>query len=93
MDLGAQLDFTARREHIILISILRYFNGCDGAGADCESDAQHGLPERLTMDIGTSEDCNTAFHVPTDTGVQVACQADDVGHLSVVDFFCSSHRC
>ncbi|KAI1792182.1 hypothetical protein LXA43DRAFT_365166 [Ganoderma leucocontextum] len=38
-----------------------YYDGCDGAGADC-----------------TSEDCSTAFHVPTDTGVQVACQSDNV---------------
>ena len=54
---------------------------------------QHGLPERLTMDIGTSEDCSTAFHNPDDTQVQVACQEDNVGHLSVVDFVCSSDRC
>ena len=38
------------------------------------------------MNIGNNPNCNTAFHVPTDTGVQVACQADNVGHLSVVDF-------
>jgi len=38
-----------------------YFNGCDGAGADC-----------------TFAGCTTAFHVPTDTGVQVACQNNDV---------------
>ncbi|KAF8959212.1 glycopeptide [Flammula alnicola] len=38
-----------------------YFNGCDGAGADC-----------------TNPNCPTAFHVSTDNGVQVACQADNV---------------
>jgi len=38
-----------------------YFNGCDGAGADC-----------------TNPNCVTAFHMSTDTGVQVACQIDNV---------------
>ncbi|KZV76468.1 hypothetical protein PENSPDRAFT_646234 [Peniophora sp. CONT] len=38
-----------------------YYNGCDGAGADC-----------------TGPNCNTAFHVPSDTFVQVACQANNV---------------
>ncbi|GJE97620.1 glycopeptide [Phanerochaete sordida] len=38
-----------------------YFNGCDGAGADC-----------------TSGSCTTAFHKSTDTGVQVACQTNNV---------------
>ncbi|THU80002.1 hypothetical protein K435DRAFT_823784 [Dendrothele bispora CBS 962.96] len=41
-----------------------YFNGCDGAGADC-----------------TNPDCPTAFHVSTDTNVQVACQTNDVSLL------------
>ncbi|KAF8515166.1 hypothetical protein JB92DRAFT_2915604 [Gautieria morchelliformis] len=38
-----------------------YFNGCDGAGADC-----------------TNANCNTAFHQPDDTQVQVACQTPNV---------------
>ncbi|THH10563.1 hypothetical protein EW146_g8332 [Bondarzewia mesenterica] len=38
-----------------------YYNGCDGAGADC-----------------TYSGCPTAFYQPGDTGVQVACQADNV---------------
>ncbi|KAM5544738.1 hypothetical protein V8D89_001636 [Ganoderma adspersum] len=38
-----------------------YFNGCDGAGADCNNAS-----------------CNTAFHQPNDTFVQVACQVDNV---------------
>ncbi|KAF5309380.1 hypothetical protein D9619_012483 [Psilocybe cf. subviscida] len=37
-----------------------YFNGCDGAGADCKS-----------------ADCTTAFHVSTDTHVQVPCQTNN----------------
>lgn len=28
--------------------------------------------------LGTSASCTDAFHVSTDTGVQVACQSDDV---------------
>jgi len=39
----------------------RYFNGCDGAGADC-----------------TNPNCPTAFHVSTDTNVQVPCQINNV---------------
>ncbi|KAF9002779.1 glycopeptide [Cyathus striatus] len=38
-----------------------YYNGCAGAGAECNS-----------------ANCNTAFHVPTDNQVQVACQQDNV---------------
>ena len=38
-----------------------YYNGCDGAGADC-----------------TGPNCNTAFHKPSDTFVQVACQVNNV---------------
>ncbi|KAJ3968946.1 glycopeptide [Lentinula raphanica] len=33
----------------------------------------------------SSESCTTAFHVPTDTGVQVACQTDNV---NLVITFC-----
>ena len=44
-----------------LITGFGYYNGCDGAGADC-----------------TDANCPTAFHVPTDTQVQVACQVDNV---------------
>ncbi|KAF9465153.1 hypothetical protein BDZ94DRAFT_411962 [Collybia nuda] len=45
-----------------------YFNGCDGAGADCNN-----------------ANCNTAFHSPGDTQVQVACQSNDV---NLVITFC-----
>ena len=45
-----------------------YFNGCDGAGADC-----------------TNQNCNTAFHQPNDTGVQVACQIDNVSDWSCAE--------
>ncbi|KAF9014241.1 hypothetical protein BDQ17DRAFT_1419144 [Cyathus striatus] len=45
-----------------------YYNGCNGAGADC-----------------TSASCSTAFHVPTDNQVQVACQTNDV---NLVVTFC-----
>ncbi|RDB20751.1 hypothetical protein Hypma_012227 [Hypsizygus marmoreus] len=38
-----------------------YYNGCDGAGANCNN-----------------PNCPTAFHVPSDTFVQVACQVNDV---------------
>ncbi|KAM5544760.1 hypothetical protein V8D89_001658 [Ganoderma adspersum] len=38
-----------------------YYDGCDGAGADC-----------------TYSGCPTAFHNPDDTGVQVACQSNNV---------------
>ncbi|KZT07556.1 uncharacterized protein LAESUDRAFT_758557 [Laetiporus sulphureus 93-53] len=37
-----------------------YYDGCDGAGADC-----------------TYADCPTAFHSSGQTGVQVACTADN----------------
>ncbi|GLB37997.1 hypothetical protein LshimejAT787_0410480 [Lyophyllum shimeji] len=38
-----------------------YYNGCDGAGADCNN-----------------ANCPQAFRTPTDTWVQVQCQANDV---------------
>ncbi|KAJ3494252.1 hypothetical protein NLJ89_g10849 [Agrocybe chaxingu] len=38
-----------------------YYNGCDGAGANCNN-----------------ANCPTAFKVPSDTHVQVACQQNDV---------------
>ncbi|EKM58954.1 uncharacterized protein PHACADRAFT_249086 [Phanerochaete carnosa HHB-10118-sp] len=38
-----------------------YFDGCDGAGADC-----------------TDANCPDAFHTSGQTGVQVACQSDNV---------------
>nr|VWO99925.1 N/A [Ganoderma boninense] len=38
-----------------------YYDGCDGAGADC-----------------TYSGCPTAFHSSGDTGVQVACQSNNV---------------
>ncbi|KAF8959146.1 glycopeptide [Flammula alnicola] len=46
-----------------------YYDGCDGAGADC-----------------TNPNCRSAFLVPTDTGLQVACDANDV-NLAIT--FCS----
>ncbi|KAK7690576.1 hypothetical protein QCA50_005674 [Cerrena zonata] len=46
----------------------KYFNGCDGQGADCKD-----------------QNCKTAFHKPTDTNVQVACQTNDAG-LNII--FC-----
>ena len=44
-----------------LITGFGYYNGCDGAGADC-----------------SGPNCNTAFHQPDDTYVQVACQSNNV---------------
>lgn len=32
----------------------------------------------MNTTTGASESCTTAFHKPTDTGVQVACQVDNV---------------
>ncbi|THU79758.1 hypothetical protein K435DRAFT_697149 [Dendrothele bispora CBS 962.96] len=32
----------------------------------------------------STANCNTAFHVPTDTGVQVPCQNNDVSILSLI---------
>jgi len=60
----------------------RYFNGCDGAGADCElpltRNAYACSTEIQRLSIGTNANCPTAFRNPDDTFVQVACQANNV---------------
>jgi hypothetical protein len=38
----------------------------------------------LLRTLGTSGSCSTAFHVSTDTFVQVACQTNNVGPLSIL---------
>ncbi|KAJ3811760.1 hypothetical protein EV368DRAFT_78331 [Lentinula lateritia] len=59
---GSSTDITLISPHTFSVTTgFGYYNGCDGAGADC-----------------TSASCPTAFHVSTDTGVQVACQSDNV---------------
>ncbi|KAJ3765133.1 hypothetical protein EV361DRAFT_73718 [Lentinula raphanica] len=59
---GSSTDITLISPHTFSVTTgFGYYNGCDGAGADC-----------------TSASCSTAFHVSTDTGVQVACQVDNV---------------
>ncbi|KAJ3789720.1 hypothetical protein GGU10DRAFT_342693, partial [Lentinula aff. detonsa] len=59
---GSSTDITLISPHTFSVTTgFGYYNGCDGAGADC-----------------TSASCSTAFHVSTDTGVQVACQTDNV---------------
>ncbi|KAJ4485500.1 hypothetical protein J3R30DRAFT_3696862 [Lentinula aciculospora] len=62
---GSSTDITLISPHTFSVTTgFGYYNGCDGAGADC-----------------TSASCSTAFHVSTDTGVQVACQTDNVTDL------------
>ena len=59
----------------------RYFNGCNGAGADCK-----WILTLCTIEInvtkisstGTNANCPTAFHNSNDNSVQVACQANNV---------------
>ncbi|KAF8823893.1 hypothetical protein HHX47_DHR9000169 [Lentinula edodes] len=59
---GSSTDITLISPHTFSVTTgFGYYDGCDGAGADC-----------------TSASCSTAFHVSTDTGVQVACQSDNV---------------
>ncbi|KAF8823312.1 hypothetical protein HHX47_DHR10000060 [Lentinula edodes] len=59
---GSSTDITLIPPHSFSVTTgFGYFNGCDGAGADC-----------------TDANCPTAFHVSTDTGVQVACQVNNV---------------
>ncbi|VDC04486.1 unnamed protein product [Peniophora sp. CBMAI 1063] len=59
---GSSTDLSLIAPHSFSVATgFGYYNGCDGAGADC-----------------TSASCSTAFHVPTDTQVQVACQVDNV---------------
>ncbi|KAF5392634.1 hypothetical protein D9757_002133 [Collybiopsis confluens] len=58
---GSSTDLSLIPPHAFSVtSGFGYFNGCDGAGADC-----------------TDGGCNTAFHQPGDTNVQVSCQADN----------------
>ncbi|KAJ4474445.1 glycopeptide [Lentinula aciculospora] len=59
---GSSTDITLIPPHSFSVSTgFGYYNGCDGAGADC-----------------TDPTCPTAFFKSTDTGVQVACQTDNV---------------
>ncbi|KAJ7627210.1 glycopeptide [Roridomyces roridus] len=59
---GSSTDLSLIAPHSFSVTTgFGYYNGCDGAGADC-----------------TGPNCNTAFHVSTDTFVQVACQANNV---------------
>ncbi|KAJ7055999.1 glycopeptide [Mycena amicta] len=66
---GSSTDITLIAPHAFSVTTgFGYYNGCNGAGADC-----------------TGPSCSTAFHVSTDTQVQVACQTDDV---NLVVTFC-----
>ncbi|KAI0027321.1 glycopeptide [Vararia minispora EC-137] len=59
---GSSTDLSLISPHAFQVTTgFGYYNGCDGAGADC-----------------TNANCGTAFHQPSDTFVQVACQANDV---------------
>ncbi|KAJ3709796.1 glycopeptide [Lentinula raphanica] len=59
---GSSTDITLIPPHSFSVTTgFGYFDGCDGAGADC-----------------TNANCGTAFHSSGDTGVQVACQTDNV---------------
>ncbi|KIY63735.1 hypothetical protein CYLTODRAFT_425836 [Cylindrobasidium torrendii FP15055 ss-10] len=59
---GSSTDITLIYPHTFSVTTgFGYYNGCDGAGADC-----------------TGANCNTAFHNPEDTWVQVACQQNNV---------------
>ncbi|KAJ3986342.1 hypothetical protein F5890DRAFT_1504594 [Lentinula detonsa] len=59
---GSSTDITLISPHSFSVTTgFGYYNGCDGAGADC-----------------TSSSCSTAFRVDSDSGVQVACQVDNV---------------
>ncbi|KAJ3725006.1 glycopeptide [Lentinula guzmanii] len=59
---GSSTDITLIPPHAFSVTTgFGYYNGCDGAGADCNNPS-----------------CPTAFFIPTDTGVQVACQTDNV---------------
>ena len=42
------------------------------------------------MGVGTNPNCSTALHNPNDTQRQVVCLADNVGLLSIVNFFFKS---
>ncbi|KAJ7689927.1 hypothetical protein B0H17DRAFT_1201959 [Mycena rosella] len=67
---GSSTDLTLIYPHAFSVTTgFGYYNGCDGAGADC-----------------TSGSCSTAFHVDSDTTVQVACQSNDV---NLVITFCA----
>jgi hypothetical protein len=55
-----------------------YSNGCDGSGANCEW-IHKPLRDYIqftdvTGNRGNNPNCNTAFHTPDDTYVQVACK-------------------
>ncbi|KAF8058640.1 glycopeptide [Lyophyllum atratum] len=66
---GSSTDISLIAPHSFSVtSGFGYYNGCDGAGADCNN-----------------ANCPTAFHQPSDTYVQVACQANDV---NLVITFC-----
>ncbi|KAJ4475342.1 glycopeptide [Lentinula edodes] len=66
---GSSTDITLIPPHSFSVTTgFGYFNGCNGAGADC-----------------TNANCPTAFHNPSDTHVQVACQSDNV---NLVITFC-----
>ncbi|KAF7322057.1 Glycopeptide [Mycena kentingensis (nom. inval.)] len=66
---GSSTDITLIPPHKFSVTTgFGYYNGCDGAGADCKG-----------------ANCNTAFHVPTDTFVQVQCQTNNV---NLVVTFC-----
>ncbi|KAJ7627395.1 glycopeptide [Roridomyces roridus] len=59
---GSSTDLSLIAPHAFSVTTgFGYYNGCNGAGADC-----------------TGPNCNTAFHVPTDTFVQVQCETNDV---------------
>ncbi|PPR01381.1 hypothetical protein CVT24_006219 [Panaeolus cyanescens] len=59
---GSSTDISLISPHAFSVTTgFGYFNGCDGAGADCSSPS-----------------CPTAFRQPSDTHVQVACQANNV---------------
>ncbi|KAF9561904.1 glycopeptide [Agrocybe pediades] len=59
---GSSTDISLIAPHSFSVtSGFGYFNGCDGAGTNCNG-----------------PNCNTAFHVPTDNQVQVACQSSNV---------------
>ncbi|EIM83159.1 uncharacterized protein STEHIDRAFT_141346 [Stereum hirsutum FP-91666 SS1] len=59
---ASSTDITLIPDHAFSVTTgFGYYNGCDGAGADC-----------------TYSGCPTAFHVSTDTFVQVGCSTDNV---------------
>ncbi|KAJ3843531.1 glycopeptide [Lentinula raphanica] len=77
---GSSTDITLISPHSFSVTTgFGYYNGCDGAGADCKEYLPNSeFSVEAQVFLGTSASCSTAFHSDGDTSVQVACQTDNV---------------